>query len=196
MSASLIDRKLRDAEIPIAGVYQIGPPDQPQYAVDYLPEATASQRNDGNAIVTAFDRTLETARQAKRESLVNWWSLKEREGITPTGRTTRLGMSASDVALLTGQFVLAKTAVELGAKTPQDKFVIVGKKGDVTQLTLAELTAALLDYGEQRTALSTQFLTYQAAIEQAASIAELDAVSLPNESAAGRTSENDRRRLG
>jgi hypothetical protein len=187
MYSELIDRKLRAAGIPIVGVYQVGPPDQPQYQVEYLPDATTEQRNAGDALVGAFDPVLETARQQKLALLYGWWAEKEAEGIAPNGYTIKLGISASDVAMFTGQFMLAKTSVELGLKTNTDKFMIAGKKGDVIELTFSELTAALLDYGMQRAALSAQFLAYQTAIERASSMAELNAVSLPNESAAGRT---------
>jgi hypothetical protein len=73
----------------------------------------------------------------------------------------KLGLSESDVTLLTGQFVLAKEAAAVDLPLPP----VIDTDGVVHQLTLAELTALMLGYGAHRAALSSEYAARKAAIE-------------------------------
>jgi hypothetical protein len=68
---------------------------------------------------------------------------------TPGG--WRLGWQPDDVALLTGLYVLAKRAAELGAVQP---VVVTDKAGERHTMTFAEFESLMLSYGAARAALS------------------------------------------
>lgn len=68
---------------------------------------------------------------------------------TPGG--WRLGWQADDVALLTGLYVLAKRASELGISQP---VVLTDTTGERHTLTFAELETLMLAYGAARAAAS------------------------------------------
>ena len=68
---------------------------------------------------------------------------------TPGG--WRLGWQPDDVALLTGLYVLAKRAAELGVDQP---VVVTDKAGERHAMTFAEFEPLMLAYGAARAALS------------------------------------------
>lgn len=76
---------------------------------------------------------------------------------TPYG--WRLGLSEQDVTLLTGAFVLAKEASALGLDVP----AVIDKDGVPRSLTIEELTAVMLGYGQHRAALSAEYAARKAA---------------------------------
>jgi len=67
---------------------------------------------------------------------------------TPAG--WRLGWTADDVALLTGLYVLASRAAELGVTQP---VVVTDMAGERHALTFAEFETLMLGYGAARAAL-------------------------------------------
>jgi hypothetical protein len=69
---------------------------------------------------------------------------------TPEG--WRLAWQADDVALLTGLYVLAQRAEELGMSQP---IVVTDMAGETHSMTFAEYDALLLAYGAARTAAAT-----------------------------------------
>lgn len=73
----------------------------------------------------------------------------------------KLGLTESDVTLLTGQFVLASAADAAGLDLPP----VFDTDGVAHQLSLAELTALMLGYGGHRAALSTEYAARKSAIE-------------------------------
>jgi hypothetical protein len=72
----------------------------------------------------------------------------------------RLGLSEQDVTLLTGAFVLAKEAAALGLDVPP----IIDAGGEPRSLTMEEMTAVMLGYGQHRAALSGEYAARKAAI--------------------------------
>ena len=70
---------------------------------------------------------------------------------TPEG--WRLGWQADDVALLTGLYVLAQRAAELGVEQP---VVVTDMDGQQHTLTFAEFDSLMLAYGAARAALSAE----------------------------------------
>jgi hypothetical protein len=63
----------------------------------------------------------------------------------------RLGWQADDVALLTGLYVLANRAAELGADQP---VIVTDMAGERHALTFSEFEALMLAYGSARAAAS------------------------------------------
>ena len=90
-----------------------------------------------------------------------WFKEEVAKGFT-TEDGWKLGLSESDVTLLTGQFVLAKEADAAGLPLPP----VIDMAGVPHTLTLAELTALMLGYGAHRAALSTEYAVRKAAIEE------------------------------
>lgn len=68
---------------------------------------------------------------------------------TPGG--WRLGWQADDVALLTGLYVLAQRAAELGVSQP---VVVTDMAGETHEMTFAEFEGVMLAYGAARAAAS------------------------------------------
>lgn len=79
--------------------------------------------------------------------------------VTPAG--WKLGMQESDVALLTGQFVLAREAAAAEMPLPP----VVDAAGVPHQIeTIEELSQIMLLYGQARAALSSEYASRKAAI--------------------------------
>jgi hypothetical protein len=105
-------------------------------------------------------KKAEIDRKISLADLNAWFAAQVAAGFT-TEDGWKLGMSESDVTLLTGQFVLATAADAAGLDLPP----VFDTDGVAHQLSLAELTALMLGYGGHRAALSTEYATRKAAIE-------------------------------
>lgn len=119
---------------------------------------------------------LDRLKQSRRAQLTSWWKSKESTGITPSGHSFALGMTASDVSLLTGAFTLAQTAVAIGAAQAEGPFSLIDIAGSPHSFTLAELIGVMLSYGSQRGALSGQYAAFATAIEAATNQGELPTI--------------------
>jgi hypothetical protein len=93
----------------------------------------------------------------------DWFREQTVAGFT-TNYGWRLGLTESDVTLLTGAFVLAKEAAMLELPLPQ----IVDAAGVAHTLTMQELTGLMLAYGQYRAGLSAEYASRKAALEAAA----------------------------
>ena len=100
-------------------------------------------------------------RKASLRGVDAWFAGEIAKGFT-TADGWKLGLSESDVTLLTGQFVLAKEAASADLPLPP----VIDMAGVPHTLTLAELTALMLGYGGHRAALSTEYAARKAAIEE------------------------------
>lgn len=114
-----------------------------------------SRMSINQATAAAIDR-----RNARAEADA-WFNEQLAAGYTVPGLAFRLGLRQEDVTLLTGAFVLAKEAATLGMAVPP----IIDADGRPHQLTLAELTATMLGYGQHRAELSAQYAARVAAAE-------------------------------
>ena len=93
--------------------------------------------------------------------LDQWFAAELAKGFETAGGW-KLGLSQSDVTLLTGNYVLAKEAAALGMPIPP----IVDTAGVPHPMTeIEELTAIMLAYGQYRAGLSQEYATRKAAIE-------------------------------
>jgi hypothetical protein len=100
-------------------------------------------------------------RKAALREVDAWFSTEIAHGYTTDGGWT-LGLTAADVTLLTGQFVLAKEAAAAELPLPP----VIDTDGVAHQLSISELTALMLAYGAHRAAISTEYAARKAAIEE------------------------------
>ena len=81
-----------------------------------------------------------------------WFAGKVAEGFESTSGI-KLGLTESDVTLLTGNFVLAKEADELELDIPP----IIDREGMPHELNIEQLTGLMLEYGQHRASLSVEY---------------------------------------
>lgn len=84
-----------------------------------------------------------------------------------------LGLSANDVALISGVFALAKEAAALNLPLPQ---IIALDNTAISFTSINEMVQLLLQYGSARAQLSSVFANRRKAVENATSIEEVDGV--------------------
>ena len=101
-----------------------------------------------NPIALAMSQSV-----ADLEAADVWFAEKVAEGFTSETAGITLGLTESDVTLLTGNFVLAKEAAALELAVPP----IIGSDGTVVALSIAELSGLMLEYGSYRAGLSAQY---------------------------------------
>jgi len=81
-----------------------------------------------------------------------WFSDHIAEGFATEGGW-KLGLKEADVTLLTGQFVLAKEAAAADLPLPP----VIDMAGTPHQLSMPDLTALMLAYGQHRANLSAEY---------------------------------------
>lgn len=90
-----------------------------------------------------------------------WFKTKLDAGYLTEGGYV-LGLSDSDVTLLTGNFVLAKEAAALNAPLPP----VIDKSGGVHAVdSIEDLTLLMLAYGQYRASLSAQYAAKKSSLE-------------------------------
>lgn len=150
--------------LPIHGVADNG---DGTYRVDYINDPTQEQLDQVNSIIESWP--LEKAKLEKLEEVdEEWKTILEAGWETPYGWS--LGIDIPDVALLNGNFVLAKEAASLGITDP---VFVVDTTGQSHAFNLADLTSLMLQYGQARALLSSQDATKRTAIKNATTIEEL-----------------------
>ncbi len=151
--------------LPIHGVADNG---DGTYRVDYINDPTQEQLDQVNAIIESWP--LEKAKLEKLEEVdEEWKTILEAGWETPYGWS--LGIDIADVALLNGNFVLAKEAAGMGITDP---VFVVDKSGESHAFNLADLTGLMLQYGQARAVLSSQDSAKRTAINNANTIEELN----------------------
>ena len=138
------------------------------YAVDYVGVPTEEQLITINSILESWP--LEKAKLEKLESVDKEWTAILANGwATPYG--WKLGLDIQDVALLNGNFTLAKEASNLGITDP---VFVIDTDGEAHEFSLQDLTMLMLQYGQARAALSSQDAAKRKLIKNATSIEELN----------------------
>ena len=117
---------------------------------------------------------LKTEKQAALDVA---WKAAEATGVQVND--IYFGIAQGDVSLLTGAFVLAQTAVNLGAASADGPFTLIDVAGQSHSFTFAELTQTMLLYGNARAAWSQTYAETKAAIEAASTVAQIYAVTVP-----------------
>jgi len=153
--------------LPIHGVADNG---DGTYRVDYIDDPTQEQLDQVNSILESW--SLEKAKLEKLEEVdKEWETILEAGWETPYGWS--LGIDISDVALLNGNFVLAKEAAGMGITDP---VFVVDTTGEAHAFNLTDLTVLMLQYGQARSLLSSQDAAKRTAINNSDTIEELNAL--------------------
>jgi len=93
------------------------------------------------------------------QSVDQWFAAQLAEGFeTPGGWA--LGLEASDVSLLTGNYVLSREAAAQNLQIPP----IIDKAGVPHPVTINELTSIMLAYGQYRAELSVEYAARKYAV--------------------------------
>tara|TARA_Y100000389_G_scaffold103441_2_gene100333 strand:+ start:16091 stop:16597 length:507 start_codon:yes stop_codon:yes gene_type:complete len=151
--------------VPIHGVSNNG---DGTYRVDYIDDPTQEQSDQVNSIIESWP--LEKAKLEKLEEVDEEWKTTLEAGWqTPYGWS--LGVDIADVALLNGNFVLAKEAASLGMTNP---VFVVDRTGESHEFNLTDLTMLMLQYGQARAVLSSQDAAKRTVINNANTIEELE----------------------
>jgi hypothetical protein len=138
--------------------------------VQYIDEPTTEQKEKVQNILNEWP--LEKAKIEKIQNLDKKWQLKISNGWESI-YGWKLGIDSQDVALLTGSFMLAKEAQNMGISTPA---TIIDLEGDSHALSLEDLTVLMLAYGQARVTLSSEDAAERKAINEASSLQELNAI--------------------
>lgn len=149
---------------PIAGVAGMGPVMQ-NYTIDFADTATDEQKQNAYAALQSWPEHSEKLRLAKHnyQLVDNWFNEQIAAGYTTSAGFT-LGLLPNDVALLTGNYILSKTSVELGMPLPP----IIDATGTPQILaSLENLTYIMLEYGQYRAGLSVIYAARKAEITAA-----------------------------
>ncbi len=119
---------------------------------------------------------LQNHKSIKLEELeVLWNNLISNGWSTPYG--WKLGLTTTDVTLLTGVFILAKEASALGISDPVS---VIDTSGISHSLSLTDLTLLMLQYGNARSLLSQKYSLAQSQINESNSIEDLNAIDIAN----------------
>lgn len=139
------------------------------FRIDFNSECTEEQKQKAENVVTQWPLIL--AKESKLKIINNEW-----QKLLVTGWNCgqgHLGLSASDVALLSGAFTLAKEAAALGYPIPP---LVTLENNLINFASIHEMTGLLLQYGAARSAMSVTFAERRKAAENATTLEELEAI--------------------
>ena len=128
-----------------------------------------------NYIPDAEPDELSQAKARKLQEINNGWIALEKAG-WDSGQGYHLGVTPSDVALLVGVFSLAKEAAALGLPLPS---LVSMANTPVVFSTIEEMTMLLLQYGQARSAMASEFAARRKAVQDANMMEELPVVPPP-----------------
>ena len=149
--------------LPILGVSE-------DFTIDYIEQPTQEQLDEINQIIALWP--LEKAKLEKLEYIDQEWQTTLDNGwTTPYG--WKMGITTQDVALLNGNFTLAKEAATLGITDP---VFVIDTDGESHEFNLQDLTMLMLQYGQARATLSSQDAAKRKAIKNSTTIEELNSL--------------------
>lgn len=136
--------------------------DMSRYRVEFAPDATPEQINAATDFLQKWPMFREQRRLAAHNyGLVDAWFQEQIKAGFTTSRGFRLGLTTEDVALLTGNYVLAKSGAELGLPVPP----IIDMDGVPHAFSsIEELTFLMLEYGQYRANLSATYASRKEAV--------------------------------
>mgnify|MGYP003152615471 CR=1 FL=1 len=152
----------------ILPIHGIAENDDGTYRIDYVEPPTPEQLDQVNSLIESWP--LEKAKLEKLEEVDEEWKTILEAG-WETAYGWSLGIDVSDVALLNGNFVLAKEAASMGIVDP---VFVVDTTGQSHSLDLADLTGLMLQYGQARAVFSSQDAAKRTTIKNANTIEELN----------------------
>jgi hypothetical protein len=155
--------------VSIEGVQDLG---NNTFHIEYLTEPSPEQLTQVNNIIEQWP--LHKAKLEKLEQLdISWKTTMNNGWTTPYG--WKLGTDNQDVTLLTGAFILAKEANNMGLSTTG---TVIDMEGKSHELPLQDMTILMLQYGQFRSQLSSQDALKRELINNAISIEELEQILL------------------
>lgn len=156
--------------VPIIGLQT----DNNGFIVEY--EQPASITNEQLAIVNNIIQgwPIELAKISKMKQLDLWWELVIKNGFQ-TSYGWKLGLKIEDVTLLTGAFLLAKEAMNLGLS---QESMVMDTEGVSHMMTIGELTTLMLQYGQYRSHLSLNYSDKKIQIENCTSIEQIEKINI------------------
>jgi hypothetical protein len=161
--------KAISAIAPVCGVSGAGP-DMSHYRVDFEEHATEAQVSEALAFLQNWPEYKERQRTIAHNYtlLESWFNEQIAAGCLVSAGFT-LGLTDSDVTLLTGNYVLAQAAVAAGMPLPP----IIDKNQAVHAVdTIENFTAIMLEYGNRRAALAQEYAQNKAVIDEFAASAQ------------------------
>jgi hypothetical protein len=156
--------------IPIKAIVQSGSKIYIEYFEDNQPSEEQLQQIDN--ILSSWP--LEQDKLKKIQELDILWSETVKSGWT-TQAGYKLGIDIQDITLLTGAFILAKEANNIGLTDPS---YIVDTEGNSHALSLLEFTQLMLQYGQARATLSNSYAALKQSINESTTPEELNAINL------------------
>jgi hypothetical protein len=156
-----------DSIVSIEGVQDLG---NNTFHIEYLTEPSSEQLTQVNNIIAQWP--LHKAKLEKLEQVdISWKTTMSNGWTTPYG--WKLGTDNQDVTLLTGAFILAKEANNMGLSTTG---TIIDMDGKSHELSLQDMTTLMLQYGQFRSQISSQDALKRELINNAISIEELEQI--------------------
>ena len=155
--------------VSIEGVQDLG---NNTFQIEYLSEPNSEQLEQINNIISEWP--LNKAKLEKLEQVdLSWKTTMSNGWTTPYG--WKLGTDNQDVTLLTGAFILAKEANNMGLSTTG---TIIDMDGKSHELSLQDMTILMLQYGQFRSQISSQDALKRDLINNAMSIEDLEQILL------------------
>jgi len=119
------------------------------------------------------DISIEQAKQNKLQSIDSEWEKLEKTGWDTGLPQGHLGITPSDVALISGSFALAKEAANLGLPLPS---LVTIENNELSFNSITEMLQLMLLYGQSRSQMSMEIASKRKAVENALTIEELEAI--------------------
>jgi hypothetical protein len=117
--------------------------------------------------------SLEQAKQNKLQSIDSEWAELEKTGWDTGLPQGHLGITPSDVALISGSFALAKEAANLGLPLPS---LVTIENNELSFNSITEMLQLMLLYGQSRSQMSMEIASKRKAVENALTIEEVEAI--------------------
>ena len=137
------------------------------YRIDFMEDTTEEQKQQAYDIVAKIP--LIVAKKEKLQQIDADFENITKQG-WDSGQGFSLGITAQDVSLLVGLFVLAKEASAMGLNPPP----VIDMNGGIHTFTMQELTQLMLQYGQARSQISATDATRRKAVENATTIEEVN----------------------
>jgi hypothetical protein len=125
-----------------------------------------------NNIINSWPLTQ--SKISKLKELDSYWNVIIQDGFT-TSYGWKLGLQNNDVTLLTGAFLLAKEVANMNIS---QNATIVDLAGVSHILSINDFTMLMLEYGQYRTNLSTEYSNKKNLIDNAQTIEEVNNIPI------------------
>jgi len=135
--------------------------------INYYENTSETDKTEINNLIEKFK--LENVKREKLKQIDSDFENTTKQG-WDSGQGFSLGITAQDVSLLVGLFVLAKEAATMGLNPPP----VIDMNGGIHALSMQELTQLMLQYGQARAQISANDAMRRKAVENATTIEELN----------------------